>query len=128
MQPNASQTCADGSEMVRNWIQELSADLCRGRLQHCADIIEDEEPDEDEKMGPDECVPDVRLGHAHSQSEPDRTTILEASVVERSSQSLIVPEPEEHRQHRHGKFDQKGTASVVWDGHYPDLETGLQQG
>ena len=83
---------------------------------------------EDEKMGPDECVPDVRLGHAHSQSEPDRTTILEASVVERSSQSLIVPEPEEHRQHRHGKFDQKGTASVVWDGHYPDLETGLQQG
>ena len=104
MQPNASETCADGSEMVRNWIQELSEDVRRGRLQYCADIIEDEdegvedeEPDEDEKMGLDESVPDVPHGRPHSQSDFDRTTMLEASVVERSCQSLIVPEPEELR-------------------------------
>ena len=112
MQPNASQACADGSEMVRNWIQELSEDVRRGRPQYCADIIEDKEPDEDD-MGPDECVPDIRLERAHSQSEPDRTTMLEASVVERSSRSLIVPELEELRQHQHEEFDRKGTAGEI---------------
>ena len=43
---------ADGLEMVRNWMQELSEDVRRGRLQHFADITEDGEPDEDE-LGPD---------------------------------------------------------------------------
>ena len=68
---------ADGLGMVRNWIQELSEDVRRGRLQHCADITEEGEPHEDEEMGADESVPDVRHGHPHVQSEPERTTTLE---------------------------------------------------
>ena len=113
MQPNASETCADGSEMVRNWIQELSEDVRRGRLQHWADIIEDDDPDEDGKMGRDESVPDVRHGRPHSRSEPEGTTILEGNVVERSNRSLIVPEPGELRQHLHEEFDRQGTASDI---------------
>ena len=48
-------------------------------------------------MGPDESVPDVRPGHSHSQSERERTTIIEENDVDRSNRSLIVPEPEELR-------------------------------
>ena len=100
-------------EMVRKWIQELSEDVRRGRLQHEADITEEEEPDEDDEMGPDESVPDVRRGRPHVQSEPERTTILEGSIVERSSRPLIVPETEEPRQHRHGELHRKGTSSEI---------------
>ena len=99
--------------MVRNWIQELSEEVRHGRLQHHADITAEREPDEDEKMVLDESVPDVRQGRPHSQSEPDRTTMLEENTVERSNRSLIVPEPEELRQHQHEEFDRKGTASEI---------------
>ena len=78
---------ADGLEIVRNWIQELSEDVRRGRLQHYADITEEGEPGEDE-IGLGECVPDVRHGLSHVQSEPGRTTILDGSVIERSNRFL----------------------------------------
>ena len=96
----------DGQEL-------LSEDVRRGRLPHHADITEEEEPDEDEEMGSDESVPGVRHGRPHVQSEPEGTTILEGSVVERSSRPLIVPETEEPRQHRHGELDRKGTFSEI---------------
>ena len=103
---------ADGLEMVRNWIQELSEDVRCERLQHNADTIAEGDPDEDE-MRPDESVPDVRHWRAHSQSELERTSILEWNVGERSNRSLIVPAPEEPRQHWRGEFDRKGTASEI---------------
>ena len=89
---------------------ELSEDVRRGRLQHRADITAEGELDEDEQMGPDESVPDVRHGRSHS-SEPERMTILEGNVGERSNHSLTVPE--EPRQHWHGEFERKGTASDI---------------
>ena len=101
----------DGLEVIRNWIQELSEDVRRGRLQHYAGIIAEGEEDEDEKMGPNESVPDVRHGRLHSQSAPERTTILERTVGERSNRSLIVPE--ELRQHWRGDFDRKGMVSEI---------------
>ena len=58
-------------------------------------------------------VLDVRHGRLHFQSERERTTILEGNVVERSNRSLIVPEPEELRQHWREEFDWKGTASEI---------------
>ena len=68
---------ADGLVMVRIWIQELSEDVRRGRLQHHADITEEGEPDEDEEIGPNVSVADARHGHHHVQSEPERATTLE---------------------------------------------------
>ena len=107
--------------MVRNRIQERSEDVRRGRLQHCADISAQGEPDKNE-IGSDESVPDVRHGRLHSQSKPERTTILEENIGERSNRSLIVPK--ELRQHWHGEFDQMGTASEILGLEDPDLDNG----
>ena len=121
MQPNASETCATGSEMVRNnRTQEHSEDVRRGRLQHYADIIAEGNLDEDEKMDQTRVL-DVRHGRLHFQSERERTTILEGNVVERSNRSLIVPE--ELRNHVKSSIGRERRVRF-WNCQDPDLDNG----
>ena len=85
---------ASGSEMVRNWIPELSEDVRRARLLHHTAVTQAGEPEEDEGKGAKESIPDVRHGRPEVQPEPERPGKPEGSVVEPSHQSLTVPEPD----------------------------------
>ena len=86
MQPNAREICADGSEMVRNWIQELSEEVRCGRLQHHADITAEREPDEDEKMVLDKWR---RIEAVHMAAEGGCTVAADRRAVSTATNSRL---------------------------------------
>ena len=89
-------TNEEASELKMVWT-DLSEDVRRGKLRHYTDTTQEGEPEEDEEMGTEDNVPDVRHGRPDVQPEPERSGMPEGSAVEPSQPSVTVPELEEEK-------------------------------